>query len=44
MKLKRPYNKDFKAFRAFIYVLFASALLFFVSTTAYSIYVGALGG
>jgi hypothetical protein len=42
MKLKRRYNKDFKAFRAFIYVLFISAMLYFLITTWVSIYVGAM--
>jgi hypothetical protein len=42
MKIKRPYNKDFKAFRAFIYVLFISTVLYFVTTTWISIYVGAM--
>ena len=42
MKLKRPYNKDFKAFRAFVYALFISVVLYFVATTWYSIYLGAM--
>lgn len=41
MKIKRRHNKDFKAFRAFIYVLFISVVLYFVATTWYSIYIGA---